>query len=65
MVDAAHNFNANDHSGSHDIGISGCLVIQNRVDPLEGIISGYFNMFSLTHTFGNKELYSVSDTRFL
>lgn len=56
MVDVAHKIYATDHSGSHDMGILDCLVIQNRVDLLEGIISGSFNMFNLTHTFGNKKL---------
>lgn len=32
MVEAEHNFYANDHSGRHGIGVSDGLVIQNRAD---------------------------------
>lgn len=35
MVDVAHNIYATDHSGSHDMGILDCLVIQNRVGLLK------------------------------
>ena len=40
ILEAAHNFYANNHSGGHEIGVSDCLVIQNRVDLLEGKFSG-------------------------